>query len=96
MSCIKTSLLFSLLLSSTILLGFNDSVWTGCVTDTHCGTNCQQTSEMKPDPQYIRLCVRKGSKYGLWSGRHVYVLEPQTQAAKFAAQDVEVKGTMDK
>lgn len=49
---------------------------------------------MKPDIKCIRLCVRKGSKYGLWSENHVYVLEPQRQAASFAAQNVEVTGTM--
>ncbi|MBV8866641.1 MAG: hypothetical protein JO210_14700 [Acidobacteriaceae bacterium] len=49
---------------------------------------------MKPDLHCIQLCVRKGSKYGLWSGNHVYVLEPQQQAAPFAAQNVEVRGTM--
>jgi hypothetical protein len=79
---------------SPLLVGFADSSWTGYVTDTHCGTNCQRTSNMKPDLQCIRLCVRKGSKYGLWSGNHVYVLEPQQQAASFAAQNVEVRGTM--
>lgn len=76
------------------LPGFAGSTWTGYVTDTHCGTNCQRTSDMKPDLKCIQLCVRKGSKYGLWSGNHVYVLEPQAQAASFAAQNVEVKGTM--
>ncbi len=79
---------------SPVLLGFADSTWTGYVTDTHCGTNCQRTSDMKPDIKCIQLCVRKGSKYGLWSGNHVYVLEPQRQAASFAAQNVEVTGTM--
>lgn len=68
--------------------------WTGYVTDTHCGTNCQRTSDMKPDRRCIETCIKKGSKYGLWSGKQVYVLEPQEQAAKFAAENVEVKGTM--
>ncbi len=49
---------------------------------------------MKPDLKCIQLCVRKGSKYGLWSGNHVYVLEPQRQADSFAATNVEVIGTM--
>ncbi len=54
-------------------------------TDTHC---------MKPDIKCVQLCVRKGSKYGLWSGKRVYVLEPQSQAARFAAQNVKVTGTL--
>jgi hypothetical protein len=69
-------------------------IWTGYVTDTHCGTNCQRTSDMKPDRQCIETCIKKGSKYGLWSGKQVYVLEPQAKAAKFAAENVEVKGTI--
>lgn len=87
-------LLTAILLCSPLLLGFSDSTWTGYVTDTHCGTNCQRTSNMKPDLKCIQLCIRKGSKYGLWSGNQVYVLEPQQQAAPFAAQNVEVRGTM--
>ena len=80
--------------SPLLLPGFADSKWTGYVTDTHCGTHCQRTSDMKPDPQCIRACVRKGSKYGLWCGNKVYTLEPQKDAATYAAQDVEVHGTM--
>lgn len=68
--------------------------WTGYVTDTHCGTHCQVTSQMKPDLNCIRLCVKKGSKYGLWSGHHVYVLEPQAKAASFAAENVSVTGLL--
>lgn len=68
--------------------------WTGYVTDTHCGTHCQRTSDMKPDRHCIEICIKQGSKYGLWSGKQVYVLEPQAEAAKFAAENVEVTGTM--
>lgn len=94
MRCADRLLPVVLLSCSPLLIGFADSTWTGYVTDTHCGTHCQRTSDMKPDLKCIRLCVRKGSKYGLWSGNHVYVLEPQRQAASFAAQNVEVRGTM--
>ncbi|MGI9071951.1 MAG: hypothetical protein ACR2JB_11725 [Bryobacteraceae bacterium] len=87
-------LMLALVACSPVLLSYADSTWTGYVTDTHCGTNCQRTSDMKPDLKCIQLCVRKGSKYGLWSGNHVYVLEPQWQAASFAAQNVEVNGTI--
>lgn len=68
--------------------------WIGYITDTHCGTHCQVTSAMKPDLKCVRLCVKKGSKYGLWTGNKVYVLNPQTMAAQFAAQNVRVTGTM--
>lgn len=49
---------------------------------------------MKPSLKCIRLCVKKGSKYGLWSGDKVYELDPQGLAARFAAQNVKVTGTM--
>ncbi len=68
--------------------------WDGFVTDTHCGTNCQRTSAMTPDQACVRLCVRKGSKYGLWYGNHVYALEPQSKAARFAAEKVHVVGEL--
>jgi hypothetical protein len=66
--------------------------WDGFVTDTHCGTNCQRTSTMTPDAACVRLCVRKGSKYGLWYNDHVYLLEPQSKASRFAAKRVHVVG----
>lgn len=69
--------------------------WQGFVTDTHCGTNCQVTKDMTPDKKCVRLCVRKGSKYGLWVEHRVYLLEPQETAARFAARDVTVTGTLN-
>jgi hypothetical protein len=68
--------------------------WDGFVTDTHCGTNCMRTSAMTPDRACVRLCVRKGSKYGLWYGNHVYALEPQSKVARFAALNVHVVGDL--
>jgi len=69
--------------------------WQGYVTDTHCGTNCQVTKDMTPDKKCVDRCVRKGSKYGLWVDSHVYELEPQNKAARYAAMDVSVTGTLD-
>jgi hypothetical protein len=67
--------------------------WQGFVTDTHCGTNCQVTKDMKPDKKCIDRCVREGSKYGLWVAHHVYELEPQRKAAGYAGREVAVTGT---
>jgi hypothetical protein len=86
--------LVPVLVLSSLSFAQSPKTWDGFVTDTHCGTNCQRTSEMKPDLACVRLCVRKGSKYGLWYGDHVYELEPQAQAAKFAAENVRVTGEM--
>jgi hypothetical protein len=49
---------------------------------------------MDPDPDCVRVCVRKASQYGLWYKDHVYVLEPQTEATKFAAENVTVTGSL--
>lgn len=73
----------------------SQQAWQGFVTDTHCGTNCQVTKNMTPDKKCVVRCVRQGSKYGLWVGRHVYELEPQSMAARYAASDVSVTGTLD-
>jgi hypothetical protein len=86
----------ALLLFASGSFGFaqSENTWDGFVTDTHCGTHCQRTSAMTPDRACVRRCVREGSKYGLWHGDHVYVLEPQSQAAKFAAENVRVTGDL--
>jgi hypothetical protein len=89
------------LFAAMLLLAFdsfglaqNQTTWDGFVTDTHCGTHCQRTSAMTPDRACVRRCVRQGSKYGLWYGDHVYVLEPQSKAVKFAADNVRVIGAL--
>jgi hypothetical protein len=87
----------TLLLAAAISVGQAETptkAWDGFVTDTHCGTNCQRTSAMIPDRACVRLCVRKGSKYGLWYGNQVYALEPQSKAARFAAVKVHVVGEL--
>jgi hypothetical protein len=88
------SVLVTLLMLTPFCFGQSQKTWDGFVTDTHCGTNCQRSSDMRPDRACVRVCVRKGSKYGLWYGNHVYELEPQAQAAKFAAENVRVTGEM--
>jgi hypothetical protein len=83
-----------LLLSGSLGFAQDQSAWDGFVTDTHCGTHCQRTSAMTPDRACVQRCVRQGSKYGLWRGNHVYVLEPQSEAARFAAENVRVIGDL--
>ena len=88
------ALLLLLVVSSQLGYAQSPGTWNGYVTDTHCGTNCQRTSSMTPDRDCVRRCVKRGSKYGLWSGNHVYTLEPQAKASKFAAENVRVTGQM--
>jgi hypothetical protein len=49
---------------------------------------------MTPDRDCVRRCVKEGSKYGLWCQNKVYTLEPQSEAAKFAAEQVQVVGEL--
>ena len=92
----KASWLFALVLFTVLEAQPTKSheTWKGFVTDTHCGTNCQIKKDMTPDKKCVDRCVREGSKYGLWVGRQVYVLEPQSKEARFAAIDVTVTGTL--
>jgi hypothetical protein len=83
-----------LIASSHLVQSQTATTWDGFITDTHCGTNCERTSKMNPDLACVRLCVKKGSKYGLWTGNRVYVLEPQLKASHFAAEEVRVTGQM--
>ena len=83
-----------LLILSSSAVPQTENTWDGFVTDTHCGTNCQRTSAMTPDRACVQRCVKNGSKYGLWYGDHVYALEPQSQAAGFAAESVRVTGVL--
>jgi hypothetical protein len=96
------AILLTLFVGLSLQIGTNGAqsvssrqTWQGFVTDTHCGTNCQVTKDMKPDKKWIDRCVRNGSKYGLWVEHHVYGLEPQNEAAHYAAKDVSVTGTLD-
>lgn len=72
----------------------SQKAWDGYVTDLHCGTHCERSPDGKPDKACVRSCVRKGSKYGLWRGNHVYPVEPQAKAAQYEAEAVHVTGTM--
>ena len=68
--------------------------WKGYVTDTWCGLH-RETE--KPTVACTNLCLsNKGAKYALFDvvNNKLYVLNPQEQAAKFAAQLVTVTGTL--
>lgn len=67
--------------------------WTGWVTDTHCGAKGAKEGHA----DCATKCVKEhAAKYALVtpSDGHVYVLEPQDQAAAHAGHQVKVKGTV--
>jgi hypothetical protein len=68
--------------------------WMGYVTDTYCGYN-----RVKKPPTAVCTfkCVQEQhAKYAFFNfaDKKVYVLNPQSEAAKFAGQTVMVKGTL--
>ena len=68
--------------------------WKGYVTDTWCGLHRETEA---PTVACTRLCLsNKGAEYALFDvvNNKLYVLNPQDQAAKYAAQMVTVTGTL--
>jgi hypothetical protein len=69
--------------------------WEGYVTDTWCGVNRDNKA---PTVECTRQCVQDGTgKYAFYNfaDGKVYVLNPQAEAAKYAAQRVVVRGEVD-
>jgi hypothetical protein len=68
--------------------------WTGYVTDTYCGFN---RVNKPPTAMCTFKCVQEQhAKYAFYNfaDKKVYVLNPQSEAAKFAGQTVIVKGVV--
>jgi hypothetical protein len=68
--------------------------WKGYVTDTWCGLHRETEA---PTVACTNLCLsNKGAKYALFDvvNNKLYVLNPQEQAAKYAAKMVIVTGTL--
>jgi len=87
-------ILFAGALSFLAAANSKTETWKGYVTDTWCGLH-RETE--KPTVACTNLCLsNKGAKYALFDvvNNKLYVLNPQEQAAKFAAQLVTVTGTL--
>ena len=67
--------------------------FTGVITDAMCGKD-HSMMNVKPDSKCVTECVKMGSKYALVAGDDVYELSDQKTPEKFAAQKVNVKGTL--
>ena len=68
--------------------------FTGVITDSMCGKDHAMMG-VKPDSKCVLDCVKAGSKYALIDGNNVYELSDQKAPEKFAAQKVNVKGTLN-
>jgi hypothetical protein len=87
-------ILFAGALSFLVAANSKTQSWKGYVTDTWCGLH-RETE--KPTVACTNLCLsNKGAKYALFDvvNNKLYVLNPQDQAAKYAAQLVTVTGTL--
>ena len=88
----KTTLI--LLISGALALAAAPKTFTGVITDAMCGKDHSMMG-IKPDAKCVAECVKQGSKYALVVGDDVYDLSDQKTPEKFAAQKVNVKGTLD-
>ena len=71
--------------------------YTGVISDTACKSKHDMAGMgAKDEPDCVKKCVAMGEKYVLLSGKDVYTLEgTPADFAKYAAQNVTVKGTLD-
>jgi hypothetical protein len=67
--------------------------FTGVITDTLCGA--QHNMKGHSDAECVKMCVKGPGQYALFDGEKVFKLSDQKNPAKFAAQRVTVKGTLD-
>ena len=87
-------ILFAGALSFLAAANSKTETWKGYVTDTWCGLDRETKT---PTVACTNLCLgNKGAKYALFDvvNNKLYVLTPQEQAAKYAAQLVTVTGTL--
>lgn len=87
----------SLLAASATLLAAPSGAthtWRGYVTDTFCGYNRVNKA---PTAECTLKCVKdQHAQYAFFNfaDKKVYILNPQSEAAKYAGKTVEVKGTV--
>jgi hypothetical protein len=88
-------LLFAGAVSVLMAAGGGTRVWKGYVTDTWCGLN---RINKPPTAECTVSCVKnRHAQYAFFNfaDQKVYVLNPQSLAAKYAGQTIEVTGTID-
>ena len=93
-SVVCAVILFGSGLSFLAAASSKTQTWKGYVTDTWCGLHRETEA---PTVACTNLCLtNKGAKYALFDvvNNKLYVLNPQEQAAKYAAKMVIVTGTI--
>lgn len=69
--------------------------FTGIITDSMCA-NDHKAMNITPTDKCVRDCIKhsSGAKYVLFDGKKAYKLSDQQTPEKFAAQKVNVTGTL--
>jgi hypothetical protein len=86
--------LLTLIAGAAMVIAAAPKTYTGVITDSMCGKD-HAMMNVKPDSKCVLECVKAGSKYALIVGDAVYELSDQKTPEKFAAQKVNVKGTLE-
>ena len=92
------SLCVILLALSAVSAGQGKQTFTGNITDDMCATSGGHAQmRMGPtDAECAKACViAHGAAWVLYDGKNVYALSDQQTPEKFAAQKVNVVGTLD-
>jgi ATP/ADP translocase len=91
---VSALLLFAGALSFLAAANNKTETWKGYVTDTWCGLH---RATEAPTVACTNLCLQnKGAKYALYDvvNNKLYILNPQAEAARYAAKMVTVTGTI--
>jgi hypothetical protein len=89
------SLYLAVAFATALAAAKQPQTFTGVITDTMCGKTHGMTPG-QPDEKCIEMCVKGSStQYALYDGKRVIKLSDQKTPAKFAAQQVRVKGTLN-
>jgi hypothetical protein len=91
------SLIFSLLIISTLSATQGKRRFSGVVSDSMCPEGNHWRMRMGPtDAECTIACVSiHDAKYELYDGKQTYTLSDQKTPEKFAAKKVTVTGTLD-
>jgi len=83
-----------LMLAGVLFAASESATFTGVITDTMCGRT-HGMMKASSDEACVKTCVKGSGEYALFDGKDVLKLSDQKLPAKFVAQRVKVKGTLD-
>jgi hypothetical protein len=89
--------ILSLFIAVTLSAAQGKQTFTGVITDEMCPLGSHSRMQMGPtDAECTKACVMShDAKYMLYDGKKAYFLSDQKTPEKFAAQKVQVIGTLD-